>query len=60
MKIGIVGSGFVGAIRKSLFSDSKEITKPAVFAQPITLLELARSETDCTILPQDLRKDRRK
>ena len=35
--------------RKSLFSDSKEITKPAVFAQPITLLELARSETDRTI-----------
>ena len=36
--------------RKSLFSDSKEITKPAVFAQPITLLELARIETKHTIL----------
>jgi hypothetical protein len=36
--------------RKSLFKDSKEITKPAVFAQPITLLELARSKTDRTIL----------
>jgi hypothetical protein len=36
--------------RKSLLSHSKEITKAAVFAQPITLLELARSETDRTIL----------
>jgi hypothetical protein len=36
--------------RKSPFSHSKEITKPAVFAQPITLLELARIETDRTIL----------
>jgi hypothetical protein len=36
--------------RKSLFSDSKEITKPAVFAQPFTLLELARRETDRTML----------
>ena len=36
--------------RKSLFVDSKEITKPADFAQPITLLELARSETEHTIL----------
>jgi hypothetical protein len=36
--------------RKSLFRDSKEITNPAVFAQPITLLELAQSETDLTIL----------
>jgi hypothetical protein len=36
--------------RKSLFRYSKEITKPAVFVQPITLLELAGSETDRTIL----------
>ena len=36
--------------RKSVFSDSKEITKPAVFAQPLTLLELARSDTERTIL----------
>jgi hypothetical protein len=36
--------------RKSGFSDSKEITKPSVFAQPITLLELARNETGRTIL----------
>ena len=36
--------------RKSLFSYSKEITKPAVFAQRITLFGLARSETDRTIM----------
>ena len=36
--------------RKSLRRDSKEITKPAIFAQPITLLELARSKTGRTIL----------
>ena len=36
--------------QKSVFSDSKETTKPAVFAQPLTLLELARSETKHTIL----------
>ena len=36
--------------RKSLRRDSKEITKPAILAQPIALLELAPSETGRTIL----------
>jgi hypothetical protein len=35
--------------RKSLSRDSKEITKSAVFAQPIALLELERNKTDRTI-----------
>ena len=46
--------------RKSLFSDSKEITKPAVFAQPVTLLELAQSETGRTILRKTYERDGRK
>ena len=44
--------------QKSLFSDSKEITKPAVFAQPVTLLELAQSETGRTILRKTYERDR--
>jgi len=39
--------------RKSLFRNSKEIAKPAVFVQPTVLSELARSETGRTILRQN-------
>ena len=36
--------------RKSLRRDSKEIIKPAIFAQPIALLEFAPSKISRTIL----------
>jgi formate hydrogenlyase transcriptional activator len=45
--------------RKGLFSDSKEIAKPAVFAQRITLSALARMETDGTILRESYERTRK-
>jgi len=47
--LSISSDSVLTRIQKSILRDSKEISKPAVFAQHITLSELARSETGLTI-----------